>query len=174
MRQSEDATLEQQTKELVQVGHMLNMLAELPPFMWSADLPGVVRAACMESLAINIRLAFEFFFGARNNKYILVGAYVRGWTPPADMKARLIPWNAFANQHCVHLSRRRITPSGKFTVSWDRDNVATLVATVFDLADDFANALVAQDPDLGALFTGFVSTARERARTAMTLESAVA
>ena len=163
-----DAALEQRTKELVQVGHVLNMLAALPSCMSAADLPLIARVAGMESFAINTRLAFEFFFGRRDHRDYRWVDYAPGWTPPDDVKTSLAPWYGFATEHCAHLARKRVNPSGAFTVAWKPEEVATLVATVFDLADDFANSLIQHDPDLGTTFKGFVSTARDRASTAST------
>jgi hypothetical protein len=149
--------------EATQVGHALNMLAELPRWASDTTLPIAVRAACLESFSINLRVTFEFFVARYKKGRIHRDDYLPRWRPDPDRATRLGRQYRSASAHVAHLSTERVTETGEFLVSPTAAELKLLSWLMLDTAAEFANALVLTESPYGPLFAALVTEARLRA-----------
>jgi hypothetical protein len=71
-----------------QVGHAMNMIAELPRYTADESLPAVLNAAAFESFFVNMRLLLEFLVMRRDLRSIHRHDYLPGWDPEPPATVR--------------------------------------------------------------------------------------
>lgn len=146
----------------VEIGHALNMLAELPRHAEDSRLPLVVRAACLESYFINLRLTFEFIGGNRNPKQIGRNDFLPGWQPSSSEKlSELGKQYGFASEQVAHLSKKRTFPQGS-PITPHPIKMSVLTILVFDLLQEFADALTAANNPYAKTFSNLIQDSKSR------------
>lgn len=151
-----------QEAAVVEVAHALNMLAELPSHIEDPGLPVVVRAACMESYFINLRLVFEFLSGKYHENEIRAYDFLPGWKPAKDEKFEIFRRKyGFASEQVAHLAKKRAFPEGSpITPHPIEFPIATLV--IIEVIDHFADALSAAHSPYADVFRNAIAGARTR------------
>lgn len=146
----------------VEIGHALNMLAELPRHAEDSELPLVVRAACLESYFINLRLTFEFIRRKRVRNQISRYDFLPDWTPESSAKlSELGKQYGFASEQVAHLSKKRTFPQGS-PITPHPIRMPLLTVLVFDLMREFADALTAADNPYAERFRSLVQDSESR------------
>jgi hypothetical protein len=147
---------------IIEIGHALNMLAELPVYAEDSGLPLVVRAACLESYFINLRLVFEFIGGPRNQKQISRYDFINEWTPANREKLTTLGKEyGFASEQVAHLAKKRTFPQGS-PMTPHPIKMPTLTVLVFDLMHEFADSLTAVGSPYGERFSSIVQDSESR------------
>ena len=149
-----------------QVGHAMNMIAELPPHTADSSLPAVLRAAAFESFFVNMRLLLEFLVMRRDLRSIHRHDYLPDWDPePSATVRRMRKYDyRFVCDQVSHLSKKRITRTGAITVNIPLARLRELAGAVFDEMERFALALrEAGSEELAETFESYVRQARTRA-----------
>jgi hypothetical protein len=147
---------------LVEIGHALNMLAELPSHAEDSGLPPVVRAACLESYFINLRLTFEFIGVKRDRNQISRHDFLQDWKPASGEKLKILALQyGFASEQVAHLSKKRTFPQGS-PITPHPIKMFTLTVLVFDLMREFADALTAEDSPYAERFNSIVRDSESR------------
>lgn len=146
----------------VEIGHALNMLAELPRHAEDSGLPLVVRAACLESYFINLRLTFEFIGGKQDRNQISRNDFLPGWKPKSSAKlTELRKQYGFASEQVAHLSKKRTFPQGS-PITPHPIKMPLLTVLVFDLMHEFADALTAVGNPYAERFNSLVLDSKSR------------
>src|SRR5438552_5069628 len=93
-----------------QVGHAMNMIAELPPYTADDSLPPVLKAAAFESFFVNMRLLLEFLVRRREVRNIHRHDYLPDWEPEPSANIRQMRTYdyRFVCEQVAHLSKARI------------------------------------------------------------------
>lgn len=138
------------------------MLAELPSKVDDSELPVVVRAACLESYFINLRLTFEFIGGKHDRNQISRHDFLPDWNPTSSEKLRALAMQyGFASEQVAHLSKKRTFPQGS-PITPHPIKMFTLTVLVFDLMRDFAEALAAAGSPYAERFSSIVRDSESR------------
>jgi len=139
---------------LMQVGHALNMVAELPEWMMHGSLPKHLRHACADSFLMQSRFLVDFFEKGDPRKDVLVADFELTEeiaANPPDMFDR-------ASRQVAHPSRDRV----RVPVDQLADEECREVrAQWFVVLEEFAAKLV--DEELRRTMRGYIATARSRA-----------
>lgn len=148
----------------VEIGHALNMLAELPKHAEDSELPLVVRAACLESYFINLRLTFEFIGGRHYRKQISRNDFLPGWKPESSEKlSELRKQYGFAGEQVAHLSEKRTFSQGS-PITPHPIRMSLLTVLVFDFMREFVDALTAAGDPHAEKFRSLVQDSESRFR----------
>jgi hypothetical protein len=146
----------------VEIGHSLNMLAELPSHVEDSGLALVVRAACLESYFINLRLTFEFIGGKHDRNQISRHDFLQGWEPANSEKLKALREQyGFASEQVAHLSKKRTFPQGS-PITPHPIQMSVLTVLVFDLMREFADALTAAGSPYAEKFSSIVRDSESR------------
>lgn len=146
----------------VEVAHALNMLAELPSHADDSTLPLVVRAACLESYFVNLRLIFEFIGGRRGRHQIHRHDFLPDWEPARSEKWKTLREQyGFASEQVAHLAKKRTLPGGSPITPYPV-KMFMITLLVFEVMHEFAAALAeAGSPD-AATFNSIIRDAEAR------------
>src|SRR4051794_35994957 len=92
--------------EAMQVGHALNMTADLPEHVARAnEYPAAVGVACLESFFITLRLLTEFLNSRAKRALITRHDFLPGWDlPDGDRKDSLRETYKFISDQVGHLN----------------------------------------------------------------------
>jgi hypothetical protein len=138
------------------------MLAELPRHAEDSALPLVVRAACLESYFINLRLTFEFIGGSHHRNQISRNDFLPGWKPESSAKlGELGRQYSFASEQVAHLSKKRTFPQGS-PITPHPIKMPLLTVLVFDLMREFADALTAEGNPYAERFSSLIQDSESR------------
>jgi hypothetical protein len=136
----DEPTPEQLKAYLMQVGHALNLVCELPEWIERAPLPKHLRHAAAESFAMNCRALGEFFTSTGRRSDVRAGNYC-DWSKAArpDVLVHV------GDKHVAHMTADRVTdPLVHQTYQERSDLREALIGT----ARAFAAAI--HDPDASA------------------------
>lgn len=138
---------------LMQVGHALNLVCELPEWLHRAPLPKHLRHAAAESFLMNCRLLDEFLRSASTfASDIRATSYCGdGWSPngmPEDLRE-------LVNKHVVHMTRERVEEP---LVSLTYGKLVEIRQGLLGATDQFADAII--DERQREQMKGFVRRAR--------------
>jgi hypothetical protein len=145
-----------------EVGHALDMLAQLPTYIDKPALPLVVRTACLESYFSNLRLMFEFLVGRRDVRHIHRHDFLPDWEPEVNEKLETLRRQyGFASEQVSHLAKSRISSTGPSTVL---QPIAIFMITliVFDVMQEFVAALARADNPNAVIFDRLVNDAERK------------
>ena len=130
----------------IQVGHSLNMIAELPHYTHDPDIPVALRAAALDGFFVHLRLLIEFLITKpRTDRPPVISRwdYVTGFGLDNALRDRLQAASDFANVHVAHFNASRVptagspvghTPSRTSLVSYRQDVFMAMTALVRHLA----------------------------------------
>jgi hypothetical protein len=152
----------------IEVGHSMNMIAELPHYTHDPDLPAVLRAAALDAFFVHLRLLIEFLITKpRTDRPPVISRwdYVTGFGLDNALRDRLQAASDFANVHVAHFNASRVptagspishTPSRTSLVGFTQDVFIAMTALVQHLAA--AGSVNAAD------FDGWLGDAQRRAK----------
>ena len=153
----------------IEVGHSLNMIAELPHYTHDPDVPAVLRAAALDAFFVHLRLLIEFLITKpRRDRPLVISRwdYTTGFGLDNALRERLQAATEFANVHVAHFNASRVptagspvshTPSRTSLVGYRQDVFMAMTALVQHLAA--ARSVYAAD------FGGWLGDAQQRADT---------
>jgi hypothetical protein len=153
----------------IQVGHSLNMIAELPHYTHDPDVPAALRAAALDAFFVHLRLLIEFLITKpRKDRPPVISRwdYAAGLGLDNALRDRLKAAGDFANAHVAHFNADRVptadspishTPSRTSLVAYRQDVFTAMTAVVQHLVT--ARSVYAAD------FDGWLSDAQRRARS---------
>lgn len=151
----------------IQIGHSLNMIAELPHYTHDPDVPAVLRAAALDAFFVHLRLLVEFLITKpRSDRPPVISRwdYAKGFGLDNALRERLQAASDFANVHVAHFNAGRVptvnspvshAPSHTSLVDHRQDVFTAMTALVQYLSD--AKSAYAAD------FDGWLSDAQRRA-----------
>lgn len=150
-------SLEDLNKYLMQVGHALNLVCELPEWLEHAPLAKHLRHATAESFAMNCRVLVEFLWStARMPTDIKADDYCEAGWNPGEQPERI---KFVGDKHVAHMTAARIHDP---LVDLTYDERAEVRDELLEVVDDFANAII--DPGCTDTMTFYVKHARTLAR----------
>lgn len=137
---------------LMQVGHALNLVCELPEWLERAPLPKHLRHAAAESFAMNCRVLVEFMWNSGWNGDVRASDYCRdGW--PDGEKPAEITW--LGDKHVAHMTAARIHEP---LVVLTYEQRCAIRDRILEAAEQFVAAIV--DETCADRMAGFVAHAR--------------
>ena len=89
----------------IQVGHSLNMIAELPYYAYNPDVPKALRAAAFDAFFMHLRLLIDFLITKpRRDRPPVISHwdYVQGVHLEESLRQRLQAASQFASVHVAH------------------------------------------------------------------------
>lgn len=95
----------------IQVGHSLNMIAELPHYAYEPDLPEALRAAAFDAFFIHLRLLINFLITRpRRDRSAEISRrdYATDLHLDNALRERLQAASEFANIHVAHFNAERV------------------------------------------------------------------
>jgi hypothetical protein len=140
--------------------HALQMVAELIPHSDSADLPDVVRISCLEDWFTNHRMLVEFLIIGTPSNCASAQGFVENWKPATTTEtSRLRADYGFASEQVSHIGLPKPNQL--------EQNVAPPILQVkgtflFDVVQEFVDALKAADHDLADMIEVGLRQAREQ------------
>ena len=152
----------------IQVGHSLNMIAELPHYTHDPDVPAALRAAALDAFFIHLRLLIEFLITKpRGDRPPVISRwdYATDFVLDNALRGRLKAASDFANTHVAHFNADRApkanspishTPSRTSLTSYRQDVFTAMAAVV--------QHLVTARSVYSAEFDWWLRDARRRAR----------
>ncbi|MEU9857501.1 hypothetical protein [Streptomyces sp. NPDC047974] len=107
-----DQQLPNDVRALGFVGFAVDQVERLAPLLPDeSELSGAVRAACIESFWVNVRLLAEFLVKGTDSRDWRSGDFVSGWSSvDLEAKKRLLDAWTLASRHVMHLSKDRTPP----------------------------------------------------------------
>ena len=102
-------------RRAIQVGHSLNMIAELPHYTHDPDVPAVLRAAALDAFFVHLRLLIEFLITKpRTDRLPVISRwdYATGLGLDNALRDRLQAASDFANVHVAHFNASRVPTAG--------------------------------------------------------------
>ena len=150
--------------EAIQVGHALDMVAELPPLTADERLPIAARVACAEAFFSNLRVLVEFLVLPPSSGRIHRHEYLPGWDPEDGQETvELRRLYGLASENVSHLMKKRVPHDGEvvqYVGTADLERAGTLANA---LVERFTDALRHEHrDDYALLFSGFVMSAEAR------------
>lgn len=137
---------------LMQVGHALNLVCELPEWLERAPLPKHLRHAVAESFAMNCRVLVEFMWSSGRKGDIRASDYCRdGWLD--GEKPSEVTW--LGDKHVAHMTTARIDEP---LVTLTYEQRCEVRDTLLKTAEQFAAAV--EDEPSADRMAGFVVHAR--------------
>lgn len=155
--------MDRQEAEATQVGHAMNMVAELPRLTDDRSLPVAARVACLESYFMNLRVLVDFYARRRDDRDIHRHDFLPAWDPAASSTVERLKreWD-FASKQVAHLSKSRIVEDGDLVVNLAPQRLELMTALLFDIAEEFCSALEEDGHPLAKTFQSFLMEARSR------------
>lgn len=138
---------------LIQVGHALNLVCELPEWLERAPLVKHLAHAAAESFAMNCRVLVEFLWStATYDEDIRATDYCgEGWSPGEA----LVELKWMGDKHVAHMTAARIADP---LVIVTYDERCEIRARLLNTAEQFAAAI--EDSSSAKRMAGFVTHAR--------------
>lgn len=126
--------------------HALQMVAELIPHSDSADLPEVVRIACLEDWFTNHRMLVEFLIIGTPKNCASAQDFVADWKPATTSEtSRLRADYGFASEHVSHIG---LPKPDQLEQNVTSAILHVKAAFLFDVVHEFVNALKGADHEL--------------------------
>jgi hypothetical protein len=153
----------------IQVGHSLNMIAELPHYAYEPDVPAALRAASLDAFFIHLRLLIDFLITRpRRDRPAEISRrdYATDLHLDNALRERLQAASVFANTHVAHFNAERV-PGPESLVSrmperseldGHRDDVFAAMTVVVEHLKSIGSVHAAD-------FDGWLQGARQRAMT---------
>lgn len=152
----------------IQVGHSLNMIAELPHYAHDRDVPVALRAAALDAFFVHLRLLIEFLITKpRTNRPPVISRwdYATDFVLDNALRGRLRAASDFANVHVAHFNASRV-PTADSPVSHtpSRTSLVGYRQDVFMAMTAFVQHLAAERSMYAADFDGWLGDAQRRTR----------
>jgi hypothetical protein len=138
---AEEGLLRQRAR---QVGHSLNVIAELPRYVDDQSIPIGLRVAAIDSFYVHVRLIAEFFVNEpdRRRPAIWRKDYAAGFHLDTALRERLVQAFDFASKHVVHYSADRVPDAESSGVGYTRAaDLQPYVADAFEAMTLFVRTL---------------------------------
>lgn len=107
-------------RQSIQVGHVMNMIAELPRYVDDRALPLGLRAAAVDAFFVSLRALTEFLT-KEDSRTIQWRDYTQNFHLDAPLRQRLLDGYELASQQVAHLNKTRRVPTAtsppEFTIS---------------------------------------------------------
>ncbi len=136
---------------MLQVGHALNMVAELPTRLDREHrMAWTVRLACLDSFLVNARLLADFF-ERRESKTTDISArrFASRWKASKEHRAVLHDLRDDVGKHTAHLTDARLVqPLPRIPA----ERMSQVTDALINLAYSFAEALRLESPEVGSRF----------------------
>jgi hypothetical protein len=146
-----------------QVGHSLNVIAELPRYVDDNSIPVALRVAAIDAFVIHTRLLTEFLIKPADKRDIRRHDYAPGFQLPAPLRTRLNKTFQFASRHVAHLSKERVPAKGAAIFEpVGAARLRRLAADVFAGMDAFVQYLIVTSNPYATDFQQWVSEANGR------------
>jgi hypothetical protein len=111
----------------IQVGHSLNMIAELPHYAYNPDVPKALRAAAFDAFFMHLRLLIDFLITKpRRDRPPVISRwdYVQGVHLDEPLRQRLQAASQFASVHVAHYNADRVQgPQSPVSLAPDRSEL---------------------------------------------------
>jgi hypothetical protein len=143
-----------------EVGHALDLLAQLPTYVDDLALPLAVRVACLECYFVNLRLIVEFAIKEPKPADFSRREFLPDWRPaPGHRVDFLLEQWTLANRQVVHLSRERIPPTGGI-ITLHPIKLFMITLSVFKIMDEFVVELMSRHHPATETFERLVRSAK--------------
>ena len=151
-----------------QVGHSLNMIAEMPSYVEDVAYPLALRAASLDAFFVHLRLLIEFLITKpRRNRSPVISRwdYASGFALDNALRDRLTAASDFANTHMAHFNADRVpTAASPITQTPSRSTLVSYADGVFSAMDALVQHLVTAKSPFAADFQQFLTAAQSRRR----------
>lgn len=137
---------------LMQVGHALNLVCELPEWLERAPLPKHLRHAAAEAFAMNCRVLVEFMWSSGRKGDVRASDYCRDGWPDAAKPAEI---TRLGDKHVAHMTAARIDEP---LVALTYEQRCEVRDTLLETAVRFVAAIA--DEACAGRMVGFVDHAR--------------
>jgi hypothetical protein len=146
-----------------QVGHSLNLIAELPQLAFNEDVPTGAQVACIDDFFSIVRALVEFLVRPRRTRDIHRHDYVL-WDPRPSRRVETLSraWRE-ATWYVSHLSKARVPKPGDIVQRVQQQRMVDLGREVFALMEEFVAALRDADSEYADMFAAYLDEARRRA-----------
>ena len=146
-----------------QVGHALNLLAELPQLAFDNRVPLGAQVACIDDFFSTVRALVEFLVRPRKDGDIHRYDFLV-WDPePSERVETLHRAWLEATWYVSHLSKKRVPNPDDIVQRVQQAQMMGLTGAIFEIMDDFVMALRSADSAYSATFAGYLHEARRRA-----------
>lgn len=132
------------TPHASEVCRAMGMVAQLLVYTDDHTLPAAVRAACLDSFFINVRLLVEFLVGKPDKRTIHRHDFLPGWEPEdsGDLR-RLKREYGFVNEQIAHFSKRRILAPGDLVTNVAPRRLELIASLLLGQMQEFVRSLLA-------------------------------
>lgn len=139
---SETVSTELARRRGFQVGHSLNVIAELPRYVDDPDIVVGLRVAAVDAFYIHLRALIEFLVKPRDTRDIRRHDYVPNFELDDAVRDRLLATHTRASQYVAHFSKQR-TPTADAPIfeTVDASSLRALATETFGAMDAFVRNL---------------------------------
>jgi hypothetical protein len=151
-----------------QVGHSLNVIAELPRYVDDAAFPVGLRVAAIDAFFIHLRLLIEFLIKKPDRAHPAIhrddyaSGFSLGSVDPALYRSLSSDFD-FASQHVAHFSLNRVLTEESAGVEYfDAARLRSCAADVFGAMEAFIRYMHAKPGSYADDFERLLSEAKSR------------
>ena len=151
-----------------QVGHSLNVIAELPRYVDDAAFPVGLRVAAIDAFFIHLRLLIEFLIKKPDRAHPAIhrddyaSGFNLGSVDPALYRSLSSDFD-FASQHVAHLSLNRVLTEESAGVEYlDAARLRSCAQDVFGAMEAFIRYMYANEGAHAGGFERLLSEAKSR------------
>ena len=151
-----------------QVGHSLNVIAELPRYVDDVAFPVGLRVAAVDAFFIHLRLLIEFLIRKHDRAHPAIHRddYASGFnlgSVDSALYRSLVSDFDFASQHVAHFSLNRVPAEESAGVEyWDAARLRSCAEDVFDAMEAFIRYMYDNDGAHAGYFERLLSEAKGR------------